>query len=250
MIDLIGSGSWTARTDAEWISLKRKDGTESQKPTFVVLHNYSTEKRTGVIYVNECPYEIAQLGYEAVLHEKQKTIPAEGGKFEVLFDVEKAIDGSETPIVWSAKSECDWVAFPVTNSTASAGGTGVSVVTVMFSANKNNGLEARNTNLKIAGQILALTQEGASQPGDDEDDAIASLTPNEMTVGCSGTITSVCVKAISALTTCEVPRVRPQWWRYRGSDPNGGVAVVELEVPRVRPQWWSSSGGAEVGNMV
>lgn len=68
-IKLTGDEAWTATTDAPvadggWINIRRRSYRDCSAPaTFKVSHNYSTDARTGHIFINGLTYTVTQAGY-------------------------------------------------------------------------------------------------------------------------------------------------------------------------------------------
>lgn len=158
-IRLSGDESWTATTDAEkddggFINLRRKRASDcTQTATYKVLHNHSTDSRTGHIFINGLTYTVTQTGYDAVISPSGSiAVPAEGmNGGSVSFLVGVATDGQ--PINWTARSDSEWVT--VLPSMGSGDGS------VTYSIAPNESEVERVATLTIAGQRLTIVQHGA-----------------------------------------------------------------------------------------
>ena len=158
-IRLSGDESWTATTDADkddggFINLRRKRASDcTQTATYKVLHNHSTDSRTGHIFINGLTYTVTQTGYDAVISPSGSiAVPAEGmNGGSVSFLVGVATDGQ--PINWTARSDSEWVT--VLPSMGSGDGS------VTYSIAPNESEVERVATLTIAGQRLTIVQHGA-----------------------------------------------------------------------------------------
>ena len=160
-IKLTGDEAWTATTDAPvadggWINIRRRSYRDCSAPaTFKVSHNYSTDARTGHIFINGLAYTVTQIGYGASLSPSGSvSIPAAGtvAEGQVSFLIDPATDGARE-ISWTAKSDSDWVTVHPTSGDGNQ--------TVYYSVDENTEETERRATLTIAGQSFTIIQSGA-----------------------------------------------------------------------------------------
>jgi len=160
-IKLTGDEAWTATTDAPvadggWINIRRRSYRDCSAPaTFKVSHNYSTDARTGHIFINGLTYTVTQAGYGASLSPSGSvSIPAAGtvAEGQVSFLIDPATDGARE-ISWTAKSDSDWVTVHPTSGDGNQ--------TVYYSVDENTEETERRATLTIAGQSFTIIQSGA-----------------------------------------------------------------------------------------
>lgn len=182
-IRLAGDEAWTATTDVPfadggWINLRRKSASDCTKTvTYKVTHNYSTDNRTGHIFINGLTYTVTQVGYNATLSPSGSvSIPAVGTMAEgqVSFTIEPATDGARE-ISWTANSDSDWV---TVHPTSGEGGQ-----TVFYSVEENTEPSERTATLTIAGQCLTIVQSGA-EIIDPDANKIWLIPENAITLPC------------------------------------------------------------------
>lgn len=228
-VALKGEGSWTASTDADWITLMRTSGTETTVPFYRIGHNYSTDVRRGVVAVNGLSFTVIQKGYNATLDSDRVTVPAieTANAASVEFDVETAADG--TLIAWTAKSDQEWVTVTPESGTADAEGHG----SVFYRVAANEEPIERIATLTIAGQTFAVVQEAAVSSGGGEDERQVSLSPSELTLSCAGTEKTVDVVANSNVSWTVVSGadwVTPNRNSGSGNNPLGLAVAQNLSV--------------------
>lgn len=182
-IRLAGDEAWAATTDVPfadggWINLRRKSASDCTKTvTYKVTHNYSTDNRTGHIFINGLTYTVMQVGYSATLSPSGSvSIPAVGtiAEGQVSFTIEPATDGARE-ISWTANSDSDWV---TVHPTSGEGGQ-----TVFYSVEENTESSERTATLTIAGQCLAIVQSGA-EIIDPDANKIWLIPENAITLPC------------------------------------------------------------------
>lgn len=73
-----GTGSWTAHTTADWISIQpRKSGNAEESCIYVVRKNISSEPRDAQIFINDNVHTVIQYGITGEPHAKVSASPQE-----------------------------------------------------------------------------------------------------------------------------------------------------------------------------
>jgi len=161
-IPLAGDGAWTATTQADWIDLRSKSTTSSDRSRVtgtkasglfykINAKNYSTDKKTATVdFDNGLQFTVTQRGYAAELDTASPvTVPAAGcGDLKVSFDIEEDPDG--TAIYWTAASGVAWI----TVSPQSGHRDGE----VLCRIDKNTTQVERSGTVTIAGKTLEIRQ--------------------------------------------------------------------------------------------
>ena len=226
-IALSGDETWTATTDAAvadggWINLRRRTGNCEQKATYKVLHNYSTDSRTGHVYINGLTYTVTQLGYGATLSPSGSvSIPAVGTATpgQVSFVIEPATDGSRE-ISWTARSDSEWV------SVMPASGDGNS--TVYYSVDENLSESERRAVLTIAGQELVIVQSGA-EIVDPNANKVWLVPDNAITVPCAAKEFDVSI--VTANDVNWTASADAEWVQITTTTTGTGPSTVHVYLP-------------------
>lgn len=154
-----GSGTWTATTEADWITLSRASGEAGVSCIYMVAANFSTDARTGTIDIAGNTFTVYQTGYDSTLTPSTATADYAGGSGTIEVTVDAGVS-------WTAKYNDAWLSVTPT--------TGISVGTVTYTvAVYTNGTTPRTGTLTIAGKTFTVTQTGT--------DVI--ITPTEQKMG-------------------------------------------------------------------
>lgn len=141
-----GSGTWTATTKANWITLSRASGEAGVSCIYMVAANFSTDARTGTIDIAGNTFTVYQTGYDSTLTPSTATADYAGGSGTIDVTVDAGVS-------WTAKSNDAWLSVTPT--------TGISVGTVTYTvAVYTNGTTPRTGTLTIAGKTFTVTQTG------------------------------------------------------------------------------------------
>ena len=154
-----GSGTWTATTEADWITLSRASGEAGVSCIYMVAANFSTDARTGTIDIAGNTFTVYQTGYDSTLTPSTATADYAGGSGTIEVTVDAGVS-------WTARANGDWLTVEPTS--------GISVGTVTYTvAVYTNGTTPRTGTLTIAGKTFTVTQTGT--------DVI--ITPTEQKMG-------------------------------------------------------------------
>ncbi len=141
-----GSGTWTASTDSDWISIKpRTSGDAGVSCVYVVSKNMSTDTRVGQVVIEGKVHTVTQTGYDATLDTSEVATGMDGTTGEVTITVDAGIS-------WTIANEADWLSFDVMS--------GVGTYTVHYIIAPYAGIVTRTASIRIAGQNFVVTQTG------------------------------------------------------------------------------------------
>lgn len=141
-----GSGSWTATTEADWITLSRASGNAGVSCIYIVGANFSADTRVGTIDIAGNTFTVYQTGYSATISPMTAEAAFEGGSGTISVTTEAGVS-------WSAKPNVDWLSVTPTS------GTSVGSVTYTI-APYTNGTLPRTGTLTVAGKVFSVTQTG------------------------------------------------------------------------------------------
>ncbi len=147
-IDAARECSWSAASQAAWISLGSADGTGAGTLSFTVAANPAARVRSGGLVVNNQQLTVSQAAAACTFKVSVSTdqVPVTGGTGSVNVS---SPDGCS----WIAASNAPWLQL------SAGGGSGSG--SVSFSADANTG-NARSATLTVAGQSFTVTQPGAT----------------------------------------------------------------------------------------
>ena len=141
-----GSGSWTASTDSDWISIKpRTSGDAGVSCVYVVSKNMSTDTRVGQVVIDGNVHTVTQTGYDATLDTNEVTAGMDGTTGDVTITVDAGIS-------WTIANDVDWISFDVTS--------GMGTHTVHYTIVPYAGIVTRTASIRIAGQNFVVAQTG------------------------------------------------------------------------------------------
>ena len=168
-----GSGTWTATTDSDWISIKpRTSGDAGVSCVYVVSKNMTTDVRVGEVVINGNVHTVTQTGYDATLDDYECSANMDGKTGELSITVDAGI-------AWSISSDVDWVSFDVLN--------GVGATTVHYTIAPYAGIVTRTATVRVAGQNFTVTQTGKD----------VEVSPSVVYVGSGADIITVDISALS-----------------------------------------------------
>jgi len=141
-----GSGTWTASTASDWISIKpRTTGDAGVSCVYVVSKNMSTDTRVGQVVIDGNIHTVTQTGYDATLDTNEVTAGMDGTTGEVTITVDAGIS-------WTIANDVDWISFDVTS--------GMGTHTVHYTIVPYAGIVTRTASIRIAGQNFVVAQTG------------------------------------------------------------------------------------------
>lgn len=149
-----GGCSWTAASDAGWITIAwGSSATGAGTVLYTVAPNPSPAPRTGTLTVADQLFAITQEGGSPctyALSPTSQSFSAAGGTGTVSISAPGGC-------AWNAASNAAWIAVQSGSSGAGSGAVG-------FSVSPNAGTSQRTGTLTIAGSTFTVTQAGASGP--------------------------------------------------------------------------------------
>jgi subtilisin family serine protease len=154
-VDTGGACTWTAVSNASWISVSfGTDSIGSGIASYSVAMNDSTSSRSGTITIAGQTFTVNQAGTSCsyLLGTTVQGFSASGG----LSGTSVTTQG-DCP--WTATSNASWIA--ITSPASGAGNGGIS-----FSVASNPGF-ARTGTIRVADQSVTINQEGLANPIDD-----------------------------------------------------------------------------------
>ena len=176
-----GSGTWTATTDASWITFSRASGNAGVSCVYVVSANFSADTRSAVIDIAGNAYTVTQTGYTATLSPTSATLDYTGGSGAVSVTVDAGVS-------WSTTANVDWLSV----SPAS----GMSAGTVTYTVEEYpDGVTTRTGSLTIAGQTFTVTQTGQD----------VAIMPATVTLGPAASVFEVTVNALATTSWSLTP---------------------------------------------
>ncbi len=150
-IDAARECSWSAATQASWISLASPaQGTGTGTLSFTVLANPAPRARSGALNVNSQQLTISQEPAPCRFSVSPSTLnaPAAGGTAAL------SVSATDASCAWTASSQSPWISIASpTNVSGSA------TVSLGFAPNAGT---ARNGTVVAAGQSIAVEQEAAT----------------------------------------------------------------------------------------
>ena len=144
-VQVEGNGTWTASTDADWLTLLDDGGRGSGSVMFVVDDfNTTAASRTATVTIAGKTVFITQRGYQLSIDPAIAEIGSNAGAGEI---------GVSAPIgaVWEAIVSADWI-------TLVGGSTGVGDGTLRYTVAENTTGVTRTGKIVISGQEYTLTQ--------------------------------------------------------------------------------------------
>ena len=195
-----GSGTWTASTDSDWISIKpRTSGDAGVSCVYVVAKNMSTDTRVGKVIIDGNVHTVTQTGYDATLGFYECAANMDGTNALLSITVEAGI-------AWSISTDADWVSFDILN--------GVGSTTVHYMIAPYAGIVTRTASIRVAGQNFIVTQTGKD----------VEVSPSVVCVGSGADIMMVDVSALS--TTQWKTEINVDWLYVVDGDTGHGDSTL------------------------
>ena len=144
-VQVEGDGTWTASSDASWLTLMDTNGHGSASIMFVVDdYNTAVASRTAVVTIAGKTVEITQRGYELSIDPAVAELGSNAGAGEI---------GISAPIdaLWEAMVTVDWIRL-VGETTGLGNGT------LRYTVTDNTSGELRTGKIIISGQEYMVTQ--------------------------------------------------------------------------------------------
>ena len=144
-VQVEGDGTWTASTDASWLTLLDTQGHGSASVMFVVDDfNTTVASRTATVTIAGKQVKVTQRGYELSIDPAVAEIGSNAGAGEI---------GITAPIdaVWEALVTADWISLV-------GGTTGVGSGTLRYTVADNTTGQTRAGKIVISGQEYTVTQ--------------------------------------------------------------------------------------------
>lgn len=176
-----GTGSWTATTDAAWISFNRASGEAGVSCVYVVSANYSADTRSATIDIGGNDYTVTQTGYTATISPNSATVDYAGGNGAITVTVDAGVS-------WTARANCDWL------SVSPSSGTSSGSVTYTVAA-YSGGVTTRTGSITVAGRTFSVSQTGTD----------VAIVPDAVTRDYNAGVFEVEVAALSSTSWTVAP---------------------------------------------
>lgn len=139
-------GSWTAKTDDDWIYIVSGESGTGSGDVWFITEGYddTTGSRTGVITIGEEKVYITQRGFELSINPMVAEIGGNAGAGRIGVS-------ADPNAVWAALAQDDWIEIV-------AGGEGVSDGTVVYRVTDNTTGQTRTGHINVSGQMYTITQ--------------------------------------------------------------------------------------------
>lgn len=139
-------GSWTAKTDDDWIYIVSGESGTGSGDVWFITEGYddTTGSRTGVITIGGEKVYITQRGFELSINPMVAEIGGNAGAGRIGVS-------ADPNAVWTALAQEDWIEIV-------AGGEGVSDGTVVYRVTDNTTGQTRTGHINISGQMYTITQ--------------------------------------------------------------------------------------------
>lgn len=207
-----GVDSWTASTDADWITITPyTSGTPGQVVVYIVDANLTANPRQGVINVNDETHTISQTGYATTLSPSTHQHDLYGGSHS--FDVT-----TSAGVYWTATTEADWIT--VSNGSGYGGGT------VTYTVAPYGGVATRTGEIQVGSSAYMVQQTGAD----------VNISPTSVYKEYSSDVILVDVSALSSTTW--TPTTQQSWISIASPGSGQGdsmIAVAKCSLHMSRP---------------
>lgn len=216
-----GTGSWTATTDAAWISFNRASGEAGVSCVYVVSANYSADTRSAVIDIAGNVYTVTQTGYTAVISPESATADYTGKNGTITVTVDAGV-------AWTATPNCSWL------SVSPSSGTSSGSVTYTVAA-YSGGTTTRTGSITIAGKTFSVSQTGTD----------VTLSPESVVRDYAAGVFEVEVAALSSTSWTITPNA--SWISVVDPGYGYGNATVMIAVGE-NPSVAARTGTVEIGS--
>jgi hypothetical protein len=209
---------WTASTTDEWLTIVNgASGTGNGHVQFTAAPNPSSVARTGTLMVSGQSVAVTQGGATPVpvpsctftLSSTSESVDASGGTISVSVTTQDSCK-------WTAAGNVGWLSV-----VAGASGTGSGIV--QFSVAPNTETSPRTGTLRIAGQVLTVTQAGPPAP------CTFTVAPTNVNAPAEGGSHSVTVTASDASCPWQAQSNAP-WVEVTSASSGSGNAQVSFSV--------------------
>ncbi len=215
-----GDGSWTAKSDSDWIVIRSgSSGNGAGSCVYVVNANATADVRIGHINIGGNTYTITQYGYDATISPTSATFDRYGGSGSISVTVDAGVS-------WSAIANDDWI------SVSPASGT--SVGTVNYTVAEYPGVVSRVGSITIGGKTFTITQTGVD----------VSISPESTTKGEGADIVAVTVNALATTQWTVTPNA--PWISVIDKASGYGDYVLTLAI-NANPSFERRTGTVSIG---
>lgn len=167
--------SWTARSNASWITISSgASGQSSGTVTYSVSSYSGLNDRTGTMTIAGNTFTVTQTGVDMTITPSSANLGYEAG----VVSIEVSALAATT---WSVSCSASWVSI-VDPGPGSGNGT------VMIAAGQNPSVKSRTANVSIGTKAFKLTQDGFPYPS-------LSIDPEETTADATGAYGTISVSA-------------------------------------------------------
>ena len=214
-----GSGTWTASTSEEWITLNATSGEAGYPVAYAVGATTNADGRTGYVYVSGHVHTVTQDGLGAVISPGSTTCESTGERGTIT--VETANEAG-----WRARSNVDWINVNPT--------TGTGEGTVTYAVAPFNEVDTRQGTLTVAGKTFSVFQYGRRMKlGDDTatNDYLSHTT-------------TISVNALASTEWGVTPNA--SWISVVDAGTGKGMGQVTISIAE-NPSWKSRTGTVSIG---
>lgn len=217
-----GVDSWTASTDADWITITPyTSGTPGQVVVYIVDANLTANPRQGVINVNDETHTISQTGYATTLSPSTHQHDLYGGSHS--FDVT-----TSAGVYWTATTEADWIT--VSNGSGYGGGT------VTYTVAPYGGVATRTGEIQVGSSAYMVQQTGAD----------VNISPTSVYKEYSSDVILVDVSALSSTTW--TPTTQQSWISIASPGSGQGDSMIAVAIG-TNPSYEEREGSVEIGSI-
>lgn len=216
-----GSGTWTASTTADWITITpTKTGNAGESVVYIVNSNFSADTRVGIITVSGNTHTITQTGYDASINPVSATFDFEGGSGELEVTTHSGVS-------WMARSNASWITLTSTMGLGSG--------SLSYEVAANSSVTTRTGTITVAGQTYSITQTGVD----------VTLSPVLTQLESSADIVLLTITALN--TTAWTVEPCSSWISVvsGGNGYGGGSATLAVAA---NPSWLERTGTVKVGS--
>lgn len=219
-VSTLGTGSWSATTDVDWIQLVKTSGTAGQACTYIVKVNPNADTRKGYITINGHIFTVTQQGCPVELSPQTMTIGRSGGSGSVVATMDAGVG-------WTAEASAEWI------KVVPSSGTGTS--TLSYEISPYDEVGSRTGTIRVGSDKLTITQTGVD----------VTLSPEITYVKNVANIVTVDVTALMGTSWNVQPNVL---WLSVVDDGNGyGNSKVTIAVAE-NPSYLKRTGTVSIGS--
>lgn len=221
-VSTIGSGSWTATTDASWITLVKSSGTAGQACTYLVAKNPDADVRVGHITIAGNVFTVTQQGCSVELSPASADFNRYGGsgKFTASMDV---------AVTWTAAASDSWITL---SPSSGVGPTEISYTIAAYDA-----VGSRTGTIRIGSDSFTINQTGVD----------VTLTPTVTNITKEVCIVPIQVVAMASVRWTVTPNV--SWISVLDGGNGFGGSQVTFAVAE-NPSFAKRTGTVSVGSAI